>query len=108
MDSWLDELAFPESWQDLRGSALADNLRRDHLAAELRRELDPGHELSALSWRVIAVSAAADDALLALADGTAAIVHLTYTNKPPERPPWPATTFLHTSHELEGWLLSRR
>jgi hypothetical protein len=59
-----------------------------------------------VSWRVVAASATSDDLLLALADGTAAIVHLTYTKAPPEGLPWPATAVFRTSQELESEFLS--
>ena len=45
--------------------------------------------------------------LFALADGTAAIAHLTYTSRPPETPPWPMTTILATSDELDDEFLTR-
>ncbi len=69
---------------------------------ELRREVGPGHPLHGVPARTLARRGDCDDALFALEDGTGrvAVVHLTWTSSPPERPPWPGTR-LYPS--LEAW-----
>lgn len=60
---------------------------------ELRRELSPGHPLHGLPVLAIGCREDNDDVLFLIEDdsGRVAMVHLTWTNRPPERPPWPAT-----------------
>jgi hypothetical protein len=61
---------------------------------ELRLELSAGHPLFGLPVRTLARRKDCDDVLFAIEDGTGrvAVVHLTWTQSPPERPPWPGTT----------------
>ena len=101
MQHWLDEMVLPEAWQDLRGFAASDTDRRDRFTEELQRELGVDHELAAVGWRVVATAWARDDLLLALDDGSAAIVHLTFTSTPPERPPWPETVTAASRRSLD-------
>jgi hypothetical protein len=70
---------------------------------ELRRELSAGHPLHGLPVRALGRRQDCDDVLFALEDGTGrvAVVHLTWTQSPPERPPWPATTVYPS---FEGWV----
>jgi len=69
---------------------------------ELERELSPGHPLFGLPVKTLARRQDCDDVLFALQDGTGrvAVVHLTWTQSPPERPPWPGTTLFQS---LEIW-----
>lgn len=69
---------------------------------ELKRELSPSHPLFGLPVKTLARRQDCDDVLFALQDGTGwvAVIHLTWTQSPPERPPWPATTFFQS---LEIW-----
>lgn len=69
---------------------------------ELKRELSAGHPLFDLPVKTLARRQDCDDVLFALEDGTGcvAVVHLTWTQSPPERPPWPATTLFPS---LENW-----
>jgi hypothetical protein len=68
---------------------------------ELNRELSAGHPLFALPVKTLARRQDCDDVLFALQDGTGrvAVVHLTWTQSPPEGPPWPRTT-LFPSFEI--------
>lgn len=68
---------------------------------ELARELSTGHPLFGLPVRALARRQDCDDVLLVIEDGTGqvAVVHLTWTHTPPERPPWPGTT-LYPSFEV--------
>ena len=58
---------------------------------QLGRELSAEHPLFGLSVRTLARRQDCDDVLFAVEDGTGrvAVVHLTWTHSPPERPPWP-------------------
>jgi hypothetical protein len=69
---------------------------------ELQRELSAGHPLFGLPVKTLARRQDCDDVLFALQDGTGrvAVVHLTWTHSPPERPPWPGTTLFQS---LEIW-----
>jgi hypothetical protein len=68
-----------------------------HLAAAfeevLKREVAPGHPLHGVPVEAIGKRDASDDVLFRLLDGSGrvAVVHLTWTRTPPERPPWPGT-----------------
>ncbi|ADB15836.1 hypothetical protein Psta_1154 [Pirellula staleyi DSM 6068] len=69
---------------------------------ELKRELSADHPLFGLPVKALARRQDCDDVLFALQDGTGrvAVVHLTWTRNPPERPPWPHTTLFPS---LENW-----
>jgi hypothetical protein len=69
---------------------------------ELQRELSTGHPLFGLAVKSLARRQDCDDVLFALEDGTGrvAVVHLTWTQSPPERPPWPRTTLFPS---FENW-----
>jgi hypothetical protein len=73
------------------------------LAHELRREVAPGHPLYGIPVEAIGTRGDNDDVLFRLTDGSGrvAVVHLTWTQSPSERPPWPATQ-LYPS--LEAWV----
>ncbi len=59
----------------------------------LDRELAPGHVLYGVPVAAVGKRDGTDDVLFQLLDGSGrvAVVHLTWTHSPPERPPWPAT-----------------
>jgi hypothetical protein len=84
------QMAFPEPWSDLRDGGPEDDEQREVLQAELAEELSAGHVLHGREFVVVARSEANDDVLVALDDGTWALVHLTWRGTP-ERPPRPAT-----------------
>jgi hypothetical protein len=71
------------------------------MVRELNRELSAGHPLFGLPVKTLARRQDCDDVLFAVEDGTGrvAVVHLTWTHSPPERPPWPGTT-LFPSFEI--------
>jgi hypothetical protein len=68
---------------------------------QLRRELGPGHHLYGLPVQAVGRRQGCDDVLFTLVDGTSrvAVVHLTWTRNPPERPPWPETSLYSTFSE---------
>jgi hypothetical protein len=70
---------------------------------ELGRELSVGHPLHGLPVRALGRRQDCDDVLYVVEDGTqrVAVVHLTWTNSPPERPPCPATIVFPS---LEKWV----
>jgi len=59
----------------------------------LKREVGPGHPLYGVAAEAIGKRDGSDDVLFRLLDGSGrvAVVHLTWTRSPPERPPWPGT-----------------
>lgn len=107
MAHWIEDYVFPHAWIDLRGTDAEDRAQRDHLQAELGRELHAGHSLAGRVRHVVARSDARDDVVVLLDRDEAAIVHLTYTSNPPERPPWPATEIVASAGGLEAALMSR-
>gem|GEM_PF-4027468 len=40
-------------------------------------------------------------------DADVALVHLTFTQDPPEPPPWPSTTFFDSAEEFEAYMDDR-
>ncbi len=66
------------------------------LERELARELGPGHPLLGKRVRALGRRQDRDDVLFELLDsGECAVVHLTWTQSPPERDPrWPATAIV--------------
>ena len=94
--SWVDGHEFREPFLDLRDG----DESADVLADELLRELAPGHPLHGRDVRVIARSLTRDDVVVVV-DDEVAVVHLTWTTRKAERPPWPATRFVATADELE-------
>jgi hypothetical protein len=106
MTDWLAGYLFPDTWKDLRRD-VSSRVVAETLAFELRRELHEEHLLANRPITVIARSLARDDVILALDATTAAIVHLTYTRTPPERPPWPGTELVDSSADMD-LLLSMR
>ena len=77
-----------EPWCDLaeRGPDAVATFER-----VLDRELAPGHVLHGIPVAAIGKKDGTDDVLFRLLDGTGrvAVVHLTWTQSPPDRPPWP-------------------
>jgi hypothetical protein len=69
---------------------------------ELARELPSGHPLHGLPVRTLARRQDCDDVLFAIDDGTGrvAVVHLTWTQSPPEKVPWPLTVLYSN---FEAW-----
>ncbi|PZS10790.1 MAG: hypothetical protein DLM55_03085 [Acidimicrobiales bacterium] len=106
MHHWLDDVALPASWIDVRGRSTTDAKTRAGIAKELRRELGRKHALRPMSWQVAAMWRPQDDVLLALDDGRAAIVHLTFALHP-EPPPWPGTEIFPALADLEAAFTER-
>jgi hypothetical protein len=73
------------------------------MAQELLREVGVGHPLHDLPVRTLARRQDCDDVLFAIEDGTqrVAVVHLTWTYSPPEKPPWPGTAIYSS---LGDWI----
>jgi hypothetical protein len=106
VNHWLDDVVFPASWIDLRGYSVKDAEARKRISKELRRELGRKHVLRPTIWHVAAMWQPQDDVLLALDDGRAAIVHLTFAHHP-EPPPWPNTEIFPTLADLEAAFTER-
>jgi hypothetical protein len=80
-------------WLEPWYSISSDLVQAAGLEGELYRELSAGHPLFGLPARAIGRRDDCDDVLYCLEDGRAALVHLTWISEPPDRPPWPHTTF---------------
>lgn len=96
--TWTKGYPFQEPLIDLR----EDAEQADGLAAELQREVPPGHVLDGKVWRVIARALPNDDIVVECGDEVA-VVHLTWTQKQ-DRLPWPMTTFVASVEEFESYL----
>jgi hypothetical protein len=84
-------------------SIAADPAQVAGMERELRGELSTGHPLYGLPVRTLARRQDCDDVLFAIEDGSGrvAVVHLTWTHSPPERPPWPGTVVYPS---FEAWV----
>jgi len=71
------------------------------LEREATTEIGPGHPLSGQALTLIAACSACDSAAFRAADGTFAIVHLTWTHRQ-EPPPWPSTEIVTGYRTLEA------
>ena len=98
--TWVRGYPFQEPLLDIREDAEQANA----LAAELEREVAPGHPLHGQAWRVIARALANDDIVVEQGEEVA-VVHLTWARKP-EQPPWPMTTWMASVDELESYVES--
>ena len=108
MTHWLDTATFAEDeFDDLRGADAGSLATRDARTKALRRELAPSHVLASLEWEVVASAISRDEVVLRLADGRAAVVHLSYPKSAPDRPPWPSTWFAADADALAGLLRDR-
>lgn len=87
-----------EPWWDLRASGPDEARQREALHFELTAEVDPGHVLHGRSFVVVARSQAQDDILIAMEDGTWALVHVTWRGAS-ETPPWPRTMIFDSLSE---------
>jgi hypothetical protein len=69
----------------------SDVAQVEAMEQELRRELAAEHPLHGLPMRTVGRRQDCDDVLFAAEDGSGrfAVVHLTWTRSPPDRPPWP-------------------
>jgi hypothetical protein len=65
-------------------------------------EVAPGHTLHGVPVAAVGKRDGTDDVLFRLLDGSGrvAVVHLTWTQSPPERPPWPSTELFDS---FEAW-----
>jgi hypothetical protein len=88
-----------EPWYSIEGNPA----QVEAMGQELRRELGQGHALFGIPVRAIARRGDCDDVLFRLLDGTGhvAVVHLTWTYRPPEEPPWPTTALFPT---FDAWV----
>lgn len=84
----MSDLRLSERWQGLDDVSAETESRRSAVLAELELEIAPGHELSGLVVGVEAFFEASDDVIVRLLDGSHALVHPTWIQKP-DRPPWP-------------------
>jgi hypothetical protein len=83
-----------------------DSAQVDAMERELYRELAEGHPLYRLPVRTLGRRQDCDDVLFAVEDGSGrvAVVHLTWTHNPPDRPPWPHTVMYPSfaAWDIEG------
>lgn len=98
---WIDDYVFGEDFDDLRSNPGA----AASLAAELGRELKPGHRLYGVECTVIARAYPQDDIIVSTESG-AAVVHLTWAGDR-ETPPYPGTSFATSAEQLDALLNDR-
>ena len=98
---WIDEYVFGDDFDDLRSNPEAAAT----FAAELDREVKPGHPLHELDRTVVARAYPQDDVIVRIESG-AAVVHLTWAGEQ-ETPPWPSTSFASSAAELDALLDDR-
>ena len=94
--TWASEYVFSEPFLDLRH----EHSQAEDLQAELAKELSSGHLLHGLALRVIARALPQDDVVVQSADGTVALVHLTWSGQT-ESAPWPTTEVLRSAEHFE-------
>ncbi|MDR7253165.1 hypothetical protein J2X46_002150 [Nocardioides sp. BE266] len=94
---WIDYYEFEDAFQDSRiepdGSRFSDRLAT---------EVAPGHPLHGRDWVVIAKYEPQDEVVVRQGSDVA-LVHLTFTANPPERPPLPSTTFFESARAFEAY-----
>jgi hypothetical protein len=88
--------SLPEGWFEPE-----EELFRQNLEAELRKEVGEGHVLKGLDVRLLAQYGPSDDALFGLDDGRVAQVHLTWSGSPEPIPRVPVTSIFKN---IEEWL----
>jgi hypothetical protein len=86
------DFVFPQPWRDLRGHEVRDSEVASGLSDRLGVETAEGHPLFGMTVRTVAKCTACDHVLYDLGDSRYALVHLTWTRTPPDRPPWPMST----------------
>jgi len=81
-----------------------ESAQAEAMERELYRELAEGHPLHGFRVRTLGRRQDCDDVLFAVEDGSerVAVVHLTWTYSPPDRLPWPVTTFYPG---FEAWIV---
>ena len=94
--TWVDEYKFGEDFDDLR----TDLLRADGLARVLAAELSSGHPLLGQAWTIVA-QARPQDEVVVTTDSAVYLVHMTWTRRPPERPPYPIALAFRSAAEFE-------
>jgi hypothetical protein len=95
--SWIDSFEFEDDFQDFRIDPEGANFWADRITTEVA----PGHPLHGREWTVIAKYHPQDEVVVR--HGTdVALVHLTFTQAPPERPPWPSTTLFASAEEFKA------
>ena len=100
-EPWVDGYRFGDDFEDLRSEPDA----AAPFAAELHREVKPGHPLHGIPCTVIARAYPQDDVIVQIESG-AAVVHLTWAGDR-ETPPYPSTSFATSAAELDALLDDR-
>jgi len=100
--AWVDSFEFNEEFQDFR----VDPEGAPYWADRIPVEVAPGHPLHGRVWTVIAKYHPQDEVVVKH-DADVALVHLTFTQDPPEPPPWPSTTFFDSAEEFEAYMDDR-
>lgn len=96
--AWVDHYEFDEEFQDFRIDPEGANYWANRIAIEVA----PGHPLHGRVWTVIAKYHPQDEVVVRNGE-VVALVHLTFTQDPPERPPWPSTEFFPSVEEFEAY-----
>jgi hypothetical protein len=84
-----------EPWEPIESNQTATALEE-----RLRVEVAHGHKLFGIPVVAVARRVDCDDVLFALLDGSrrVAVVHLTWTSRPPDTPPWPGSLLFPHFH----------
>lgn len=94
---WIDDYEFDDDFQDFR----IDDGTASFWADRITMEVGPGHPLNEGSWTVVAKYLPQDEVVVRRG-ADVALVHLTFTQSPPDRLPWPATTFFESMETFDA------
>lgn len=95
--SWIDSFEFDDDFQDLRNDPKGAAFWADRIHIEVA----PGHPLHGHEWTPVAKYHPQDEVVIRHG-ADVALVHLTFTQVPPEHPPWPSTTFFASVDEFKA------
>jgi hypothetical protein len=94
---WIDSYEFDDDFQDFRINPEGVTFWADRILAEVA----PGHPLHGRDWSVVAKYHPQDEVVVRYG-AEVALVHLTFTQTPPERSAWPSTTFFASADEFQA------
>lgn len=77
---------------------------RRRVEDELAREVAPGHVVHGQRATAVAACEHCDDCLFGIDGGRFAVVHLSWPDHGPDRPPWPHTDLYDTWADVEAYL----
>ena len=99
-----EDFVFSVRWWDLRGSSAEDAVERRRVEDELIREVAPGHPVHGQHPAAVASCTHCDDCLFMIDGNRFAVVHLSWPEQGPDRPPWPDTDVCDNWEAVEAYL----